>query len=45
MAFLQPALNRPNLTIETYGHTIRILFDGNQAVGVEYVHDSQIKTA
>jgi choline dehydrogenase len=45
MAFLQPALKRPNLAVETYAHTTRILFDGNRAVGVEYVHDSQIKTA
>jgi len=45
MAFLKPALNRPNLTLETHAHTTRALFEGQRAVGVEYVHDNQIKEA
>ena len=43
VAFLKPALTRPNLTAVTYAHTTRILFDGKRANGVEYVHDNQIK--
>ncbi|MCI0710522.1 MAG: GMC family oxidoreductase N-terminal domain-containing protein, partial [Chloroflexi bacterium] len=45
MAFLKPALNRSNLTAVTHAHTTRILFEGKRAVGVEYVHDNQIKEA
>lgn len=36
-AYLRPVLERPNLTTETGAMTTRILFDGNTAVGVEYV--------
>ncbi len=35
-AFLEPALGRPNLTVLTRALATRILFDGRQAVGVEY---------
>lgn len=45
MAFLKPALLRPNLTAVTHAHTTRILFEGNCAVGVEYVHENEIKEA
>jgi choline dehydrogenase len=45
MAFLKPALSRPNLTAVTHAHTTRILFDGKRAIGVEYVHDNAIKEA
>jgi choline dehydrogenase-like flavoprotein len=34
--FLKPALNRPNLTLETHAHATRILFEGRRAVGVEF---------
>ena len=44
-AFLKPALNRPNLTVETYAHTTRLLFEGKRVIGVEYVHEHQIKEA
>ncbi len=45
MAFLKPVVNRPNLTIETHAHTTRLLIEGKKTVGVEYVHDNQIKVA
>jgi choline dehydrogenase len=34
--FLNPVLNRPNLTIITDAHATGILFDGKKAIGVEY---------
>jgi choline dehydrogenase len=40
-AFLTPILDRPNLTVETYALTTRLLFEGNRAVGVEYVQNGQ----
>lgn len=40
-AYLRPVLNRPNLTTETGAMTHRILFDGDKAVGVEYVQDGK----
>lgn len=42
-AYLKPILHRGNLSISTYAHVTRILFEGNRAVGVEYVHDHQLK--
>jgi choline dehydrogenase len=44
-AWLKPALKRDNLTIETYAHVTRIIFEGIRAVGVEYAHENQIKRA
>ncbi|WP_148864553.1 choline dehydrogenase [Marinobacter fonticola] len=40
-AYLRPVLERPNLTAETGAMTQRILFDGDNAVGVEYVQDGK----
>ncbi len=37
-AFLDAAMKRPNLTVITYAHVARILFENKVAVGVEY-HD------
>ena len=34
VAFLHPALERPNLTVETHMHVQRVLFEGQRAVGV-----------
>ena len=42
-AYLRPALARANLSVETYAHVTRILFESTRAQGVEYVHDNQIK--
>ncbi|MGA1316936.1 MAG: GMC family oxidoreductase [Rubrivivax sp.] len=35
-AFLSPAMNRPNLTVQTNAQATRVLFEGNRAVGVEW---------
>ncbi len=35
VAYLHPALARPNLTVETYTQVHRVLFEGGRAVGVE----------
>ena len=36
VAYLKPAMRRPNLTVETGALVSRIVLDGNRAVGVEY---------
>ena len=36
-AYLEPALKRPNLHLETDAHTTRLLFEGKRCVGVEVV--------
>jgi choline dehydrogenase len=43
--FLRPARKRPNLTVLTKAHTTRILFDGDRAVGVEYLKGGQLHQA
>ncbi len=40
-AYLHPALDRPNLTIESHAHATRILFEDNRAVGVEFAQKKQ----
>jgi choline dehydrogenase/4-pyridoxate dehydrogenase len=40
-AYLKPALKRGNVRILTQAHATSIVFEGNRAVGVEYVHDGQ----
>lgn len=42
VAFLQPALNRPNLTVITRALTTRILFQGTRAKSVEYLKDGKL---
>ncbi len=37
VAYLAPALGRPNLAVETRAHATRVLFHGHRAAGVEYV--------
>ena len=37
VAFLRPAMARPNLTVVTGAHATRIRFEGKRAVGVEWV--------
>ncbi|HEX8238117.1 MAG TPA: choline dehydrogenase [Allosphingosinicella sp.] len=39
VAYLHPAMERPNLQVETRALAHRILFDGKRAVGVEFVQD------
>ncbi len=35
-AYLHPVMEPPNLTVETFALTTKILFDGSRAIGVEY---------
>ncbi len=44
-AYLVPALNRSNLTVEVKAMTSRILFAGNKAIGVEYIQGKKTKVA
>ena len=38
-AYLNPVMQRQNLTVETLAVATRILFDGKRAIGVEYRKD------
>lgn len=40
-AYLQPALNRPNLSVHTQVHVTRLLWDKVRAVGVSYIQDGK----
>lgn len=44
-AYLRPALERRNLTVETDALATKIVFDGRRAVGVEYVQRGKNITA
>ncbi|MDW3219404.1 MAG: choline dehydrogenase [Acidimicrobiales bacterium] len=37
-AYLHPVLGRENLDLHTKAHATRVRFEGNRAVGVDYVH-------
>jgi choline dehydrogenase len=37
VAYLKPAMKRPNLTVHTEAQATRVLFDGKRAVGVSYL--------
>ncbi len=41
MAYLKPAMNRPNLDIQTHALTTRVIMEGKTAVGVEYRQGSK----
>jgi choline dehydrogenase len=41
-AYLHPALDRPNLSIESNAHAARVLFEGTRAVGVEYYQKKEL---
>ncbi len=41
--YLDPALKRPNLTLESGAHITRVLFEGKKATGVEFVQDGVTK--
>jgi len=45
VGYLHPAMGRPNLRVETEAHTMRVLFDGKRAVGVEYLQHGRKHTA
>lgn len=44
-AFLYPIMSRPNLTVSTEATVSRVLFEGDRAIGVEWLHGSQTQTA
>jgi choline dehydrogenase/4-pyridoxate dehydrogenase len=41
VAYLRPALARPNLAVEVEALATRIIFEGNRAAGVEYLRGSE----
>ncbi|WP_345793914.1 choline dehydrogenase [Thauera sp. JM12B12] len=43
--FLRPAMRRSNLRVETHAQTLRILFEGKRAVGVEYLQGGERRVA
>ena len=38
-AYLRPALQRPNLRVAVNAHVTRVVFEGDRAVGIEYLHN------
>lgn len=44
-AFLHPIRHRPNLTVLTGVHVTRVLFDGDEAIGVEWVANGEVRSA
>lgn len=45
LAYLHPAMDRPNLTVHTSAHARRLLFDGKRCTGVEYERDGSVEMA
>jgi choline dehydrogenase/4-pyridoxate dehydrogenase len=45
VAYLRPALVRPNLQVETNALATKILFEGHRAIGVEYLSGNERRTA
>ena len=43
VAYLHPAMDRPNLTVLTGTQTTRVLFDGSRAVGVEVIRGGDLE--
>ncbi|OYD96374.1 choline dehydrogenase [Nostoc sp. 'Peltigera membranacea cyanobiont' 210A] len=44
VAYLEPALNRPNLTLQTKAYVTRLLLEGTRVVGVEYLQEGIVHT-
>jgi choline dehydrogenase len=44
-AYLHPVMGRKNLEVKTRAFVSRLLFEGNRAVGVEYVHNGRQEIA
>jgi len=44
-SYLEPAMKRPGLTVLTHALTSRVLLEKDRAVGIEFRHDGQVKTA
>jgi len=38
-AYLKPVLHRPNLTVETKAHVLRVTLEGRRATGIEFVQN------
>jgi choline dehydrogenase len=45
VAYLHPAMDRPNLRVETGALASRVLFDGKRAIGVAFVQNGQTRIA
>jgi choline dehydrogenase len=45
VAYLRPALGRPNLAVKTHAHAEQVIVDGARAVGVEYRRRGKTFTA
>ena len=45
VAYLRPALARPNLTVSTHSLVEKVILDGDQATGIRYRRKGQIRTA
>ncbi len=43
VAFLKPAMDRPNLTVMTQAYVKQILVENKRAVGVEYFHKKKVQ--
>ncbi len=43
VAYLDPIMRRPNLTLSTNAQATRLLFDGKRCVGVEYSQQGELK--
>jgi choline dehydrogenase len=37
--YVSPMLGRPNLTVVSHAHVLRVLFEGSKAIGVEVYHE------
>ncbi len=45
VAFLHPAMKRPNLTVITNALAHKVLFEGKRAIGVQFGHEGQTRQA
>ena len=39
VAYLRPAMKRPNVEVQVRAHVTRVIFDGTRATGIEYIQD------
>jgi len=45
VAYLHPAISRPNLTVHTGALATQVIIEGGQAAGVSYLHRGELQTA
>jgi len=43
VAYLRPAMKRPNLKVEIHAFAHRVLFDGKRAIGLEYAQNGVVR--